>query len=141
MRDSLSLLATAAQAVDALDILAEAATNVDVQAEAALLQAVQDMPLLAPPPPPLPLPSCLALPSPMPPFTYNENGIPPQPLLRQIREDIWEGGEYYLQDNPNADEIMVHFHHWDERMRWEFKVVRVGNGLQRQTWLNGVLMG
>jgi hypothetical protein len=46
-----------------------------------------------------------------------------------------------FKTNPNADEIMVHFHHWDERMRWEFKVVRVGNGLQRQTWLNGVLMG
>jgi hypothetical protein len=92
---NLALLAHAAAAVDALDMLAEASTQ------------------LAP--------------------------LATQPV-RQIDEHLWEMGEQYLRDNPTKDVLDVHFYHWVETMRWEFKVARATNAFVRQTWLNGVLL-
>lgn len=116
MRDSLSSLTTAAAALDALDVLANAAIDNEVQA--AFHSALASSPLLH---------AC--------------EDIPPEPILRQIRDSYWKMGEDYLQDHPNETDILVFFHHWDENMRWEYKVVRVAGGFQHQTWLNGVLIG
>jgi hypothetical protein len=65
----------------------------------------------------------------------------PPPLLRQIREDYWQSGEYALMNNPDLNEVEVFYHRWDPRMCWQFKVVRKDGELVRQTWLNDELVG
>ncbi len=62
-------------------------------------------------------------------------------LMRQIPDRTWVSGEDCLRANPDLNEILVFSHHWHEGSYWDYKVVRVGVDLERQTWLNGELVG